>query len=238
METPVSGAGQTIAIVGFDSFEQSDIADYLALLGLPASRLDDLSHVRVNGGAPLGPDQDEVLLDVTTAMTVAPKAKMVVVDAPFTGAGSFQALFNAAIGAGATVISNSWAYCENDTSLADVQSLDAIFQSAAASGISIFNGTGDSGSTCLNGSPNTVPVPAGSPNATAVGGSTVDERAGEDVRRRNLVGRLDRDTADGPGRLRGQSVLRSARRTRTVSPRRRSGPCPMSSSMPIRPTAS
>ena len=87
VETPVSGAGQTIAIVGFDTFEQSDIADYLALLGLPAIRLDDLSHVRVNGGAPLGPDQNEVLLDVTTAMTVAPKAKMVVVRRTVHGRG-------------------------------------------------------------------------------------------------------------------------------------------------------
>ena len=55
----------------------------------------------------------------------------------------------------------------------DVDSIDTIFQNAAASNITIFNGSGDGGSTCLDGSPNTVSVPADSPNATAVGGSSL-----------------------------------------------------------------
>lgn len=174
----VTGAGQRVAILGFDSYKRSDVADYLTLMGFPASNLDRLTDVPVNGGAPLGADQSEQLLDVTTVMTVAPGADVVTVHAPFAGAGSFQALFNAALDAGATVISNSWAYCEDQTTLADVQGLDAIFQSAAAAGVSIFNASGDSGSTCLNGSPNTVSVPAGAPNATAVGGSSVQAGPG------------------------------------------------------------
>lgn len=107
-------------------------------------------------------------------MTLAPGAKVVVYDAPFSGPGtSFQAVFNAAIGGGSTVISNSWAYCEDQTSLADVQSIDSILKNAAAAGISVFNGAGDSGSTCLDGSPSVIAVPADSPNATAVGGSSL-----------------------------------------------------------------
>lgn len=43
---------------------------------------------------------------------------------------------------------------------------------AAAAGVSVFNASGDSGSTCLNGSPNTIGVPAGSPHAIAVGGTS------------------------------------------------------------------
>src|SRR5262249_8569369 len=61
----------------------------------------------------------------------------------------------------------------DQTSLADVQGIDAIFQNAAMSNISIFNGAGDTGSTCLDGSPNTIAVPADAPHGTAVGGSTV-----------------------------------------------------------------
>lgn len=174
----VSGAGQRIAILGFDSYRRSDIADYLALMGFPASNIDRLSDVPVNGGAPLGPEQSEQLLDVTTVMTVAPGADVVTVHSPFAGAGSFQALFNAALDAGATIVSNSWSYCEDQTSLADVQGIDAVFQSAAAAGVSIFNASGDTGSTCLNGSPNTVGVPSGAPNATAVGGSSVQAAPG------------------------------------------------------------
>ena len=101
-------------------------------------------------------------------------ANVVVYDAPFTGADtSFQTLFNRMVNDGVTVISNSWAYCEDQTTLADVRSIDAILATAAASGISVFNASGDTGSTCLNGSPNTIAVPAGSPNATAVGGTSL-----------------------------------------------------------------
>jgi Pro-kumamolisin, activation domain/Bacterial Ig-like domain (group 1)/Invasin, domain 3/Subtilase family len=169
----VDGTGQTIAITAFDSFLSSDVADYLDLLGMPASVLDNLSRVHLNGGAPLGPNQSEVLLDVDAALVGASGANVVVYDSPFTGAGSFQALFSRMIDDGVTIISNSWAYCEDQTTAADVESIDAILATAAASGISVFNATGDTGSTCLDGSPDTVAVPAGSPHATAVGGSTL-----------------------------------------------------------------
>lgn len=169
----LDGTGQTVGLLEFDTFKLSDVADFLHLFNVPVSRLNNLSRVPVNGGAALGPNQHEVLLDINAILMVAPSAKVVVYDAPFTGAGtSFQALFNAAINGGSTVISNSWAYCEDQTTLADVQSIDAILQQAAALGISVFNASGDTGSTCLDGAANTVAVPASSPNATAVGGSS------------------------------------------------------------------
>jgi len=169
----MDGTGQTLGLVEFDTFQTSDVSNYLAGVGLPANQISNLSEVKVSGGATPGADQDEVLLDIDTVMSMAPGAKVVVYDGPFSGPGtSFQSLFNAAINGGATIISNSWAYCEDQTTLADVQSIDSILQNAAAAGISVFNGSGDSGSTCLDGAPNTVAVPADSPNATAVGGSS------------------------------------------------------------------
>ncbi len=106
---------------------------------------------------------------------MAPGASVVVYDAPFTGPNSsFQSVFNAMINGGVDIISNSWAYCEDQTTLADVQSIDSILQTAAASGISAFTGSGDHGSTCLDGSANTVHVPADSPHITAVGATTLD----------------------------------------------------------------
>lgn len=167
------GSGQKIGLLEFDNFRIGDISDYLALIGAPADRINNLSAVAVNGGTPPGANQDEVLLDINIVMGIAPGAQVVVYDAPFSGSTSFQTLFNAMINDGVTIISNSWAYCEDQTSLADVQSIDTILQTAAASGISVFNASGDSGSTCLDGSPNTVAVPAGSPSATAVGGTTL-----------------------------------------------------------------
>jgi len=167
------GNGQKIGILAFDTFTRSDVSDYLALAGYPASLMSRLSQVHVNGGAAPGASQSEVLLDITTIMTIATGAAVVVYDAPFTGNTSFQSVFNAMIADHVSIISNSWAYCENQTTLADVQSIDTIFKTAAASGITVLNATGDTGSTCLNGSPDTITVPAGSPNATAVGGTSL-----------------------------------------------------------------
>ena len=175
----VDGSGQTVGLLQFDNFDPADIVDYLDLMGLPPSLIANVSSVAVNGGATRGDDEAEVLMDTVSVMVLAPGARIVIYNAPFTGAGtSFQALFNAMLNDGVDIISNSWAYCENQTTLADVQSIDALFQAAAASGISVFNASGDSGSTCLNGSPNTVAVPAGSPNATAVGGSSLTQGPG------------------------------------------------------------
>ena len=148
----VRGTGQKIGLLEFDTFVQSDVADFLNLFGFPASAINNLSQVHVNGGATLGARQDEVLLDITQVMRLASGAQVVVFDAPFTGGGaSFQSLFNSMVNNHVTVISNSWSYCEDQTSLADVQSIDTILQTAAASGISVFNASGDTGSTCLDG---------------------------------------------------------------------------------------
>jgi subtilase family serine protease len=169
-----TGAGQTIGITSFSDFDVDDVRDLLALMGRPPEQIARLSRVSVNGGAPAGPAQVEPLLDVAAVMSVAPDADIVVYDAPFTGPGtSFQALFNAMIDDGVDIISNSFAYCENDTTPADVESIDAILQTAAAVGISVFSASGDAGSTCLNGSPNTAHVPASLPHLTAVGGTTL-----------------------------------------------------------------
>ncbi len=173
LATPKStGTGQKVGLAQFDSFLMSDVADFLVLTEAPVAQINRVSLVNVNGGATPGPDQSEVLLDINAVMTMAPGADVVVYSAPFTGAGSFQGLFNRMIVDGMTVISNSWAYCENQTTLADVQSIDSILATAAASGISVLSASGDSGSTCLNGAPNTIVVPAGAPHATAVGGTT------------------------------------------------------------------
>jgi len=166
------GSGQKIGLLEFDTFEPSDVANYVSLVGLPASAESNLSETPVNGGvASPGSGESEVLLDIDTVLTIAPGARVVVYDAPSST--SWQTLFNAMIGDGDTVISNSWSSCEDQVSEADAQSIDQVLQNAAASGISVLNGSGDSGSTCLDGSADTIGVPADSPNATAVGGTSL-----------------------------------------------------------------
>jgi kumamolisin len=165
---------QKIGIPAFSSFRQSDVADNLALFGKSGSLINQVNRVPVNGGAPLGSDQSDILLSINMLLTLAPTAQITVYDAPLANPGtSFQALFNAMINDGVSVISNSFGYCEDQTTAADVQSIDEILKTAAASGITVFNATGDFGSACRDGSANTVAVPADSPNATAVGGTSV-----------------------------------------------------------------
>lgn len=169
----VDGTGQKIGLVEFDTFLMSDVSDFATLAVLqPATTLANISQVHVGGGATAGAQQAEVLLDIDDVITAAPGAQLVVYDAPFSGAGSFQAIFNAMINGGVTIISNSWTYCEDQTTLSDVQSIESILQTAAAAGISVLSATGDFGSSCWNGSANTAQVPTTSPHITAVGGTS------------------------------------------------------------------
>jgi len=168
-----NATGQTVGLLEFDTFHSADVSDFLAFNGFPATMLSQVSEVEVNGGASLGAGETEVLLDIDAILTLAPGAHVVVYDAPFSGGSGFQALFNRMINDHVNVISNSWSYCEDQTTPADAQSLDSILATAAASGIGVYNAAGDSGSSCLDGAPNTIGVPADSPHATAVGGASI-----------------------------------------------------------------
>ena len=174
----LQGAGQKIGVVAFDTFDPADVADYISFAGLPVATINNLQQVHVGGGATAGPDQSEVLLDLAALVGVVSDANITIYDAPFSGAGSFQSVFNAMINDNVNVISNSWAYCENQTTLSDVQSIESILQTAAAAGISVVTGSGDRGSTCLDGSANTTHVPASSPHITAVGASDATDGPG------------------------------------------------------------
>ena len=167
----IDGSGQTIGLVEFDTFQMSDVADFLALVNFPPSQLEHVTRVPVGGGALSGANASESLLDITFVAEAAPGADIAVYETTFNGAGSFQSLFNRMINDGVDIISSSWAYCEDQTTLADMQSLESILATAAASGITVLAASGDTGSTCLDGSANTVSVPSGAPHVTSVGGS-------------------------------------------------------------------
>jgi hypothetical protein len=168
----VASNPQKIGLLEFDTYNSADVEDWLTFIGgVPPFALP--TEVSVNGGvASPGPGESEVLLDIDTVMALdtQPATSYVVYDAP--GGTTFETMFNTMINDGDTVISNSWAQCEDQTTQAEASAIDSILQTAAASGISVFNGTGDDGSTCLDGSANVVAVPADSPSATAVGGTT------------------------------------------------------------------
>ncbi len=164
-------APQKIGLLEYDGFKPGDVSDWLTMEGVEPSVAGNLHVVNVNGGVPTpGAGESEVLLDIDTAIAGAPLSSYAVYEAPPST--SFVQMFQTMIADGDTVISNSWSQCEDQTSPADAQAIDSVLASAAADGITVVNGTGDSGSSCLDGSPNTIGVPADSPNATAVGGTS------------------------------------------------------------------
>jgi len=170
----VDASTQRIGLLEFANYDPSDVADFVAYDLLDPSETGLLSKQDVGTPAASGgAGEGEALLDIDAALTLAPGARVVVYDTALNGGASFQAMFNAMIGDHDTVISNSWSECEDQVSVADAQSVDSVLATAAAAGISVLNGSGDSGSTCLDGSPNTIGVPADSPHATAVGGSSM-----------------------------------------------------------------
>ncbi len=163
---------QKIGLLEFDTIHRSDVANWLALFGAGAT-LPELSEVPVDGGVNQpGPEESEVLLDIDTVMSLdsLPGTSYVVYDAPPDT--SFQTMFNAMVNDGDTVISNSWSECEDEVSKSDADAIDSVLQEAEVGGVTVLNGTGDTGSTCLDGAANTIGVPADSPHATAVGGSS------------------------------------------------------------------
>ncbi|MGO9750655.1 MAG: Ig-like domain-containing protein, partial [Solirubrobacteraceae bacterium] len=168
----MDGSGQKIGLLEFDTYRPSDVLDWLNLLGLGASEASRLSKVSVNGGVSSpGAGESEVLLDIDTVLGLAPNVgSYVVYDAPPST--SFVQMFQAMVADGDTVISNSWDQCEDQTPEADAQAIDSVLASAAASGVTVVNGSGDDATNCLDGSAKTVGVPADSPNATAVGGTS------------------------------------------------------------------
>lgn len=168
----LDGSGQTIGLVAFDTFQTSDVADFLAMMGAPATEASQVTVVPVDGGATSSTHESETLLAIDEILTTAPGAQIRVYEAPYNGAGSFQPVINQMINDNVSIIANTWSYCEDQTTAADADSIDSLFQTAATAGISVFNATGDSGSSCSDGSANMISVPADSPNATAVGGTS------------------------------------------------------------------
>lgn len=169
-------AAQKVGLLEYDTYRPSDVTDWLNLVtgdpSLVPGITSRLTEVNVNGGVSSpGGGESEVLLDIDSVLAGAGQAvQTVVYDAPPQT--SFVQIFQAMIADGDTVISNSWGRCEDQTPQAEAQAIDSVLANASASGITVVNATGDFGSSCFDGSPDTVTVPADSPHATAVGGTT------------------------------------------------------------------
>jgi kumamolisin len=192
---PTQGAGQRVAILEFGGgFDQSVLHDYFTNnIGLK-------TPPTVNGisvmNTPIQVDHDvtgEVYLDIEVIGAMAPQAAIDVYFAPWTGQGYLNAIDQAIHNDDYAAISISYGLDEDLKGTAANpgwpllnKNVDEGFRDAAAIGVPLFVSTGDQGSSSLrgvvvmNGQQGEVTAysssahagyPAGSPYATAVGGT-------------------------------------------------------------------
>jgi subtilase family serine protease len=182
------GQGQTIIIV--DAFGsptiQADANTFSKINHLPALTSKNFTITQIGGPTGCTPADGcdpngwdvETSLDVEWAHALAPDANILLIETFDNTNGNLdQGVLYAAEGIVGgnfgNVISNSYGGPEDLTPVVEINVENSINQLAAAFGVSVNYSTGDSGdySTVLPGA--TVSVPASSPFATAVGGTSL-----------------------------------------------------------------
>jgi len=165
--TPLTGAGQSVALVQFDGYYASDITAYATLAGLPPVTL---SNVAVNGGiATPGTDNIEVALDIEMAMSMATNlASILVYEAP-KGTTWPTILSRIANDNLAKQIGCSWGGGSANPNAA----AELIFKQMAAQGQSFFCASGDADAYV-----GAAVFPDDSTNITVVGGTTLSTTTG------------------------------------------------------------
>ena len=236
-----TGLGQSIAIVEFEQYAQSDFAAFAACYGLS----NPIRNVAVDGGSggPPSGQAGEAALDVELAAVNAPSASLVVYEAPNGNDAQAFDLFNRiASDDSSQVVTTSWGVCEQDIAARDRQTENGIFQRMALQGQTVIAASGDSGSEdCLptDGSSGlAVDDPGSQPNVVSAGGTSMSSAsaASQTVWNCRILCRspgrgrrgLLRGVAGQPGATRGVG-----QRHRSLWPRAPAGRFPTS---PIRPT--
>jgi hypothetical protein len=189
------GTGVTIAIVGQSNINAQDVIDFRNLFGLPQN-FTQANNVILNGPDPGlqldAGDEGESILDVEWAGAVAPGAKILLVSTASTQSNPTQITTGVDLSAVyivdnniASILSESYGQCEPGLTAAQNQFFNALWQQAAAQGISVVVSSGDNGPAGCD--PDLLPNVAtdglavsgiaSTPFNTAVGGTDFDPSA-------------------------------------------------------------
>ena len=179
------GTGQSIAIVAQTNINIQDVRDFRSIFGLPAND----PQIILNGADPglVSGDEGEADLDVEWSGAVAPKAKIIMVATPFTdtdGLGGVDLSAEYIVDNNvAPVMSDSYGSCEANLGTNGNAFYNALWQQAAAEGITVSVSAGDNGSAgCDNPNSETsaadgiaVSGLASTPYNVAMGGTDFDQ---------------------------------------------------------------
>ena len=157
----LTGNGQTVGLLQFDSYYRSDITAYEKLAGLPNVTLEN-EYLDGFNGTP-GANADEVSLDIEMVASMAPGISLIkIYSAGPYGLGDdiLNQMANEDL---APQISASWTYATTATT-------EQIFEEFGRKAKRISNALGDSGAY---NTVNPVPPPTDDPYITSVGGTTL-----------------------------------------------------------------
>ena len=184
----IDGTGQTIAIVGRSNISVQDVRDFRSNLGLPAND----PQIIVNGDDPGQTyyDLPEATLDVTWSGAVAPMATIdfVVSQSNFADGVDISAAYIVDHDL-APVMSTSYGNCEATLGPVGTAFYNALWQQAAAEGITAFVSAGDNGGAGCDAPGGGVFASGGfavngiasTPYNVAVGGTQFDDTANPDA---------------------------------------------------------
>jgi pro-kumamolisin-like protein/Big-like domain-containing protein len=184
--TPLTGSNETIGIVARSDIDLGDTTDFESVFGLPGN---NPPNVILNGPDPgdVPGDDVEATLDAEWSHAVAPDAGIDLVISASTATTDGVDLSSAYIVEHNLdqVMSLSFGLCEVGLGAQENQFINALWQQAAAQGISVFVSAGDDGAAACDDPNNTVaqgPVSvsglASTPYNTAVGGTEFQETQG------------------------------------------------------------
>jgi len=141
----IDGTGQTIAIVGQTNIHLTDVENFRSLFGLPAND----PTIILNGPDPgVDGDETEALLDVSWSGAVAKNATidLIVSASTETSLGVDLSALYIVDNNVAPVMSESYGECEANLGNAGNAFYNALWQQAAAQGITVLISAGDGGS--------------------------------------------------------------------------------------------
>ena len=167
-----NGSGQTVGLIEFDGFKQSDIDAWTNYFSQPSVTP---KVVSVDGGvSSLGSGQLEVTLDIQAVAATAPAASQIVYEAPNTDQAWVDEMAKIASDNAITVLSGSWLAGEKCES-SPIQASHDSYTQLAAQGVTMLSASGDWGATgCgYNGDNSTIEAdyPPSDPLFTGVGGT-------------------------------------------------------------------
>lgn len=172
----------TIAIATAFAYDPADLAGFLRAHGIdrPADRTE---MIPVAGALPAGTprvsDTLESTLDVEWAAAMAPASRVLAYVGSDALSTTFLQIYDRIVSDNrAAVLTTSWGRCERDYPAAFLAQADAIFQRAAAQGITVVAAAGDRGAYECGGDEPSVSFPAAHPYVLAVGGTSLTPRDG------------------------------------------------------------